>query len=91
MIIRIVHKNGRKTELEIEGTDTVRQIMEKFYDKINLNMEKRLYAEEKVIFKLGDQLLNSNNKLNETADNLGLEEDDTLEWLDKESINAGKK
>lgn len=91
MIIRIVHKNGRKTELEIEGTDTVRQIMEKFYDKINLNMEKRLYDEEKVIFKLGDQLLNSNNKLNETADNLGLEEDDTLEWVDTESINAGKK
>ena len=91
MIIRIVHKNGRKTELEIDGTDTVRQIMEKFYNKISLNMEQRFYAEEKVIFKLGDQLLNSNNKLNETADNLGLEEDDTLTWLDKESINAGKK
>ena len=91
MIIRIVHKNGKKTELEIEGTDTVRQIMEKFYNKISLNMEQRFYAEEKVIFKLGDQLLNSNNKLNETADNLGLEEDDTLTWLDKESINAGKK
>lgn len=91
MIIYIIHTNGRKSELEVCDTDTVRNVMDKFYDKINKPQDKRFYNKEQVIFKNGSNFLNSDEEhLKKTVYELGLEEDDSLEWIVSESINAGK-
>lgn len=91
MIIIIIYK-GRKYELSINGTDNVKQIMEKFYILIGLNEGDRFYTKDKVIFKFSDILLNDNEEcLNKTADELELMEDDNLTLVRSVDINPGRK
>ena len=91
MIIIITYK-GRKYELSINGTDNVKQIMEKFYILIGLNEGDRFYTKDKVIFKFSDILLNDNEEcLNKTADELELMEDDNLTLVRSVDINPGRK
>lgn len=89
MIIIIIYK-GRKHELSINGTDNVKQIMEKFY--ILVNEGDRFYTKDKVIFKFSDILLNDNEEcLNKTADELELMDDDNLTLVRSVDINPGRK
>ena len=88
--IIITHKNGRKQNLVITETDTVEKILEKFYNSIN-HTGTRYYLRDKVIFKLGDVLLNENqDSLKQTANELQIEDNDMFTWLETETINAGK-
>jgi len=56
--------------------------METFYNKTSMPQEKRFYKKEKVIFKNGDTTLNGDEaSLNKAAEEMGLDDDDTLELL----------
>lgn len=89
--IFIVFK-GRKHELNIEKTDNVKRIMEKFYNLINMNENERFYTSDKIIFKSNDTSLNDKEQdLYKTADQIGLMDDDTLTLIKTVEINAGKK
>lgn len=91
MILIIIYK-GRKHELEINGSDNVKQIMEKFYNLINKNVNERFYTKDKMIFKFNDILLNDNEEcLNKTANELELAEDDNLTLISSVEINPGRK
>ena len=92
MIIIIIIYKGRKYDLEINEADTVKVIMEKFYNKINLNYNERFYTKDKMIFKFNEVLLNDNEEhLNKTAEELELQDDDGLTLVKTQDINAGKK
>ena len=92
MIIIIIIYKGRKYNLEINEADTVKVIMEKFYNKINLNYNERFYTKDKMIFKFNEVLLNDNEEhLNKTAEELELQDDDGLTLVKTQDINAGKK
>ena len=92
MITIIITYKGRKTELEIEETDTVKTIMEKFYNKMNLNQQDRFYTKDKLIFKFGDILLNDNEEgLKKTAEELEFQDDDNFSLTVTKDINAGEK
>lgn len=90
MILIIIYK-GRKYELEVNGNDNVRMIMEKFYNLINKNFNERFYTKDKMIFKFNDVLLNDNeNSLNKTADEWELMEDDNLTLIASKDIVPGR-
>ena len=81
---------GRQYELTIYGTDSVKKILEKFYDKYNWEESKRHYTKEKIILKNGDTLLNNTEEnLNKTAAELEFEDDDNLELIDSGKIIWG--
>ena len=89
--IGIIQNNQRKIFLEIYKTDTVKDILDKFYDNRNYEGTRLYTLKEKVLFKNGDGTLNDTEEsLKKTADDLGIENDDTLEWMDAEALNAGK-
>ena len=65
--------------------------METFYNKISMPQEKRFYKKEKVIFKNGDTTLNGDEaRFNKDSDGIGQDDDDTLELLMTEDMNAEK-
>ena len=89
MIIIIKYK-GKKKSLEIDVTDTIKKIMEKFFIQIDLNLSKRFYSKDKFIFTFNDILLNDDeNSLNKTAEDIGLDDDDNLLLINTEDINPG--
>ena len=91
MIIFIFYK-GRKKELEINKTDTVKGIMEKFFVQENIDVDKRFYTRDKFLLNIGDILLNSDpDNLNKTVDDLQLDDDDMLTLVNTEDMNAGTK
>ena len=90
-MIIIINYKGRKTELVIDGTDTVKNILEKFYIKINKNENERFYTRDKVILKNGVDLLNTKENLCKTRDELDFEEDDNFELINAGDINPGKQ
>lgn len=91
MIISIFYK-GRKKQLEINKTDTVKGIMEKFFVQENIDVDKRFYTKDKFLLNIGDILLNSDpDNLNKTVDDLQLEDDDMLTLVNTEEMNAGTK
>lgn len=89
--IIIVFKGRKYCDIGINEMDTIKQIMEIFYNKISMDQKKRFYTKEKVILKNGDTTLNGDEaSLNKTAGDMGLEDNDTLELLMTEDMNAGK-
>ena len=89
--IIIVFKGRKYCDIGINEMDTIKQILEKFYNEIKINEKERFYTKEKVIFKNGDTTLNGDEaSLNKTAGDMGLEDNDTLELLRTEDMNAGK-
>jgi len=85
--IHILYK-GRKYDIEINHNDTLRTVMTKAFDKINII--DKYYTKEKYIFKFGDTILNGNeNALNNTVETQEIIEDDTLELIKSEGIKAG--
>ena len=95
MIYIIAVYEGRKYyDIEISETNTVKEIMDICYNKINkLNkpQNERFYSKDKILVKFNDRFLNAfESGLNKTAKELGIIDDDTLTLLDTESINAGK-
>ena len=89
--IIIVYKGRKYCDIGINEMDTIKQILEIFYNKISMDQEERFYTKEKVIFKNGDTTLNGDEaSLNKTAGDMGLEDNDTLELLRTEDMNAGK-
>ena len=85
--IHILYK-GRKYDIEINHNDTLRTVMTKAFDKINII--DKYYTKEKYIFKFGDTILNGNeNALNNTVETQEIIEDDTLELIKTEGIKAG--
>lgn len=85
--IHILYK-GRKYDIEINHNDTLRTVMTKAFDKINII--DKYYTKEKYIFKFGDIILNGNeNALNNTVETQEIIEDDTLELIKTEGIKAG--
>ena len=91
MIISIFYK-GRKKQLEINKTDTVKGIMEKFFVQENIDVDKRFYTKDKFLLNFGDNLLNSDpDNLNKTVNDLQLDDDDLLTLVNTEEMNAGTK
>lgn len=87
MRIHILHK-GRKYDIEINHNDTLRTVMTRAFDKINII--DKFYTKDKYIFKNGDTILNGNeNALNNTVEMQEIVEDDTLELIKTEGIKAG--
>jgi hypothetical protein len=85
--IHILYK-GRKYDIEINHNDTLRTVMTRAFDKINII--DKFYTKDKYIFRNGDTILNSNeNALNNTIDTQEIIEDDTLELIKTEGIKAG--
>lgn len=86
--IHVLHK-GRKYDIEINHNDTLRTVMTRAFDKINII--DKFYTKDKYIFKNGDSILNgSENDLNNTVETQEIIEDDTLELIKTEGIKAGK-
>ena len=76
MGIHILHK-GRKYDIKINHNDTLRTVMTRAFDKINIID--------------GDTILNGDeNALNNTVEMQEIMEDDTLELIKTEGIKAGK-
>ena len=85
--IHVLHK-GRKYDIEINHNDTLRTVMTRAFDKINII--DKFYTKDKYIFKNGDTILNgSENALNNTVETQEIIEDDTLELIKTEGIKAG--
>ena len=83
-----IQYNGRKFDIEVNHNDTLRSVMTKAFDKINII--DKFYTKDKYIFKNGDTILNGNeNALNNTLDTQEIIEDDTLELIKTEGIKAG--
>ena len=88
LTIHILHK-GRKYKIEINQNDTLRTVMTKAFDAIQII--DKFYTKDKYIFKNGDMILNGNeNALNTTIEMQEIIEDDTLELIKTEGIKAGK-
>lgn len=88
LCIHILYK-GRKYDIDINQNDTLRTVMTKAFDKINII--DKFYTKDKYIFKNGDTVLNGNeNALNCTVEMQEIIEDDTLELIKTEGIKAGK-
>ena len=92
MIYIIIEYKGRKyCDIAISETNTVQQIMNIFYDKINKPESERFYKKDKILFKFNDRLLNpDNDSLNKTASELEMIDDDIFTLIDTIDINAGK-
>ena len=92
MIYIIIEYKGMKyCDIAISETNTVKQIMNIFYDKINKPESERFYEKAKVLFKFNDRLLNpDNDSLNKTASELEMMDDDIFTLIDTIDINAGK-
>ena len=87
LIIHILYQ-GRKFDIQINPNDTLRTVMTRAFDKINLI--DKYYTKDKYIFKNGDTILNgSENALNNTVEMQEIIEDDTLELIKTEGIKAG--
>ena len=85
--IHVLYK-GRKYDIEINHNDTLRTVMTRAFDKINII--DKFYTKDKYIFKNGDTILNgSENALNNTVETQEIIEDDTLELIKTEGIKAG--
>ena len=83
-----IQYNGRKFDIEVNHNDTLRSVMTKAFD--NINIIDKFYTKDKYIFKNGDTILNGNeNALNNTLDTQEIIEDDTLELIKTEGIKAG--
>lgn len=90
--IIIVYKGRKYPDIEINETDTVKQIIDIFYNKINKPQENKFYTKDKILLKFNDQLLNNDDdSLNKTAKDLEIMDDDTITLVDTIDINAGKK
>ena len=86
--IHILYK-GRKYDIKINHNDTLRTVMTRAFDKINII--DKFYTKDKYIFKNGDTILNGDeNALNNTVEMQEIMEDDTLELIKTEGIKAGK-
>ena len=92
MIYIIIEYKGMKyCDIAISETNTVKQIMNIFYDKINKPESERFYEKDKILFKFDDRLLNPDDEnLNKTANKLEMMDDDVLILFDTIDINAGK-
>ena len=87
MPIHILYQ-GRKYDININPSDTLRTVMTKAFDEIKLI--DKYYTKDKYIFKNGDTILNGNeNSLNNTVEKQEIIEDDTLEMIKSEGIKAG--
>ena len=85
--IHVLYK-GRKYDIEINHNDTLRTVMTRAFDKINII--DKFYTKDKYIFKNGDTILNgSENALNNTVETQEIIEDDALELIKTEGIKAG--
>lgn len=85
--IHILYK-GRKYDIKINQNDTLRTVMTKAFDKINII--DKFYTKDKYIFKNGDTILNgTENALNYSIEMQEIIEDDTLELIKTEGIKAG--
>lgn len=92
MVYIIITYKGRKySDIEINENDTVKAIMDIFYNKINRPDDQRFYTQDKMLLKFNDSLLNKDeNSLMKTAKELEIEDDDCWTMIDTKDINAGK-
>ena len=91
MIYVIIRFNGRiYWDIEINETDTIKIILDKFYNKISMPQQLRFYEKEKVIFRLGDICLNcDNDSLNKTAEEIEINDDDILDLIRARDLQLG--
>ena len=90
-IMIFVKYKGRKFEIKVDRTDSIKKIMEKFYIKINREEVERFYTKDKVILIYGDVLLNHDEQsLNKTVNDLELDDDDVLVLNPTEHLLCGK-
>lgn len=88
LLIHVLY-NGRKYDIQVNPNDTLRTVMTKAFDKINLI--DKYYTKDKYIFKNGDTILNGNeNALNNTVEMQAIIEDDIFELIKAEGIKAGR-
>lgn len=91
-IINLVYKGRKYNDIEINETDNVKQIIDIFYKILKMPEEKKFYTNDKIILKFNDAILNEKeNDLTKTANELGVEDDDSFTLINTEDINAGKK
>lgn len=92
MIYIILSYKGRKySDIAISETNTIKEIMNICFDKINKPVNDRFYKRDKILFKFNDRLLNPDEEsLNKTANEIEMMDDDNLTLVDTVDINAGK-
>ena len=59
--IIIVYKGRKYFDIEISETNTVRDIINIFYNKIEKPQNERFYTQDKILLKFNDSVLNKDN------------------------------